>query len=1366
METIDSGERPLEPTGETPGAAEIPETVDTAATHATVDLENPWPGLASFGELDAEFFHGREAAVDAILRLVDRERVTLLYGVSGLGKTSLLRAGVFPKLPAHVLPVYVRLHFRAGANLRQQVLDAVQLAVAAAGWRGRRDLSPPPAASGTLWEFFRRKDQPFWGEGDQIILPLLVFDQFEQLVARDSRHRVSQAHLDEFLQDLGDLVHGRIPSWLAQVDRTDSGTERFILESPGCKLLFSFREDFLADVTRLRTIIPALDRNVFALGPMTWEEAVRSVQLAGGHLLAPDRNEAGHEVASAIATMVSEPSAEKARATVEPAILSVFCRELNEERKHKLARTGAPYIDMALVQQQNTNEIIGQFYRRAVSNTPAALQALIEERLVIEPSTFLPTGARNSMALDELSEAERAAVEPLISEWRILRIEQVGRQKQSRLELTHDVLVRPVLEAKRRHREEARARIERETREREAAELIEAERARRDDLSQRLEMETLRRQRRELEFRRAKIYLAAFSALAVMAIAAALWAFRLRKDANEQRDLAESLSIGPDLAQVADLARAGRLGEAVTRASFLAHEHPKFPSGRNLTSALIAHNEWWLPEARINGPNGKDAEFSTLSPDGTTVASIWSDGTASLWNAGSGRVVAVLPHQDRMLTAAFSRDSRFLVTAAAEDKVASVWNAQTGARVATLAHQNRVLVADFSPDGQWLITASADGTAALWSATAWDRRFVMRHPQGPVELAGFSPDSSRIVTVSSTRSSSDLRVWAASSGRAVGPPLQLPGVVNAVAFSPDGALVTARADGLHVEHLTDAPRASRAGSPPVHETTGEVLSLQFNAAGDLLTLQRNEASIWKFDRARPDPFVSSVVLAHPREINGASFSADGRLVMTASGDGLARIWNAATGRLVYAIPTDSEGFARPTASGVSWAQFDATGTRVVTAEQGHSTAWRLQSPPPPIALGGSLVAVSAIGFSSDGSQVLAATLDGAHAWDSRMPGDGQVFARNSSFRNSIIGPSNRVVTFDGAVASLWALGTSGWSQVAQQTVPCRPTEGTTELIEAAGIDAPGSMVAMACGDHAIHVWNTGKPGGPLVRLGNHDDVVRSIEFSPNGRYVLSASSDKSARIWNASSGGAVGGPLAHGWPVSSAHFSTTGDMLVTAAFDGSRTRVIVWNTSSGTPQTEMSHSGSPVLTKFIPNQAEVITAADNGTLLVWDAVSGRAVARPLVSNAVASITSAEISRDGTRLVTGFSDGTVRVWSARTLQPESGQIELGRPIVSVGFNPDASRLVVWAPNTLELLEVPRPEPADLPWLSTLAARLSGLANERVDPLTPLPQWVETVAGAGDAVRKAPPQGTGQLQRQFERWFLARPQDRISTQPGDK
>src|SRR3954447_3785929 len=97
---------------------------------AVVSAENPWPGLLSFREADQRWFQGRREETAELLQHVKRERLTILFALSGIGKSSVLQAGLFPALrrldPFPIFPVYIRLDYTAqNLDLRAQVTEAI-----------------------------------------------------------------------------------------------------------------------------------------------------------------------------------------------------------------------------------------------------------------------------------------------------------------------------------------------------------------------------------------------------------------------------------------------------------------------------------------------------------------------------------------------------------------------------------------------------------------------------------------------------------------------------------------------------------------------------------------------------------------------------------------------------------------------------------------------------------------------------------------------------------------------------------------------------------------------------------------------------------------------------------------------------------------------------------------------------------------------------------------------------------------------------------------------------------------------------------------------------------------------------------------
>src|SRR5690349_2619691 len=271
-------------------------TVVTVVDQGTVDADNPWPGLAAFREADQFFFHGREGAADELTRMVLRARLTVLHGVSGLGKTSVLRAGLFPRLRReHVLPIYVRL---AHAEETPAPIDQVREAIARAA---KSAAIEAPAWNGdqTLWEYFHSRDAQFWDTRNRIVTPLLVFDQFEELFTLGATTAARRARTESLLSELADLVEGRPAAHVrARLERDPEEALRFSMSDQPCKVLFSLREDFLPDLAELRASMPGITDTMCRLRHMTTAEGLRVVESAGGQLV-------DHDVAEKIVGFVA-----------------------------------------------------------------------------------------------------------------------------------------------------------------------------------------------------------------------------------------------------------------------------------------------------------------------------------------------------------------------------------------------------------------------------------------------------------------------------------------------------------------------------------------------------------------------------------------------------------------------------------------------------------------------------------------------------------------------------------------------------------------------------------------------------------------------------------------------------------------------------------------------------------------------------------------------------------------------------------------------------------------------------------------------------------------------------------------------------
>jgi AAA+ ATPase superfamily predicted ATPase len=189
----------------------------TTVVQVAIDEQNPWPGLGSFDEGSERFFIGRRNETAELRRLVLNAPLTVLFGASGLGKTSLVQAGLFPQLrKEHYLPIYVRLDLRdRAAPLIDQVKFALQTQL-----RARRVDAPSMHDDELLWSYLHRSGLELWSEHNQLLTPIFVFDQFEEVFTLGADNPAAIARLRI---DLADLIENRLPSALVDtVERNEA----------------------------------------------------------------------------------------------------------------------------------------------------------------------------------------------------------------------------------------------------------------------------------------------------------------------------------------------------------------------------------------------------------------------------------------------------------------------------------------------------------------------------------------------------------------------------------------------------------------------------------------------------------------------------------------------------------------------------------------------------------------------------------------------------------------------------------------------------------------------------------------------------------------------------------------------------------------------------------------------------------------------------------------------------------------------------------------------------------------------------------------------------------------------------------------
>src|SRR5437773_1177021 len=236
-------------------------------------------------------------------------------------------------------------------------------------------------------------------------------------------------------------------------------------------------------------------------------------------------------------------------------------------------------------------------------------------------------------------------------------------------------------------------------------------------------------------------------------------------------------------------------------------------------------------------------------------------------------------------------------------------------------------------------------------------------------------------------------------------------------------------------------------------------------------------------------------------------------------------------------------------------------------------------------------------------------------------------------------------------------------------VPLTGSMWHKDVVYSAQFSPDGQRIVTASWDKTARLWDVAS-GTPIGQPMKHKSDVNSAQFSRDGQRIVTASSDKMARLWDAASGKPVGEPMKHENEVNSAQFSPDGQWVVTASSDKTAR---LWDAASGKPIGEpMKHENVVNSAQFSPDGQRVVTASEDKTARQWGAASGKPVGEPMKHEDV--VNSAEFSPDGQRIVTASEDKTVRLWDAAGGEPIGQPMKHEKEVNSAQFSPDGQRVL--------------------------------------------------------------------------------------------
>ncbi len=1024
-------------------------------------MKNPWKGLACYQESDAETykFCGRDHAISDLSTLIQENLFVTLYGRTGIGKTSLLRAGVFPILrKSGFMPIVFRFNDEeiSDQDLTDRIISKIESSVPRI--EVTCDSYPDINPIDRLWAFFATRI--FFDERGEEIFPLLVFDQFEEIFFKGS----TLQHARMLMRQMHSLI-----------DDNKSYPPGFHDET-NFRIVISVRED---ELYRLEDCIDSLQltelkQNRYRLKQLTDKDAADIICLPGAECL-PRRITDRRKIVDRILSIVKNGREDN----LSTLMLSLVCSQIYQKSTNGK-------ISEATLNSLSGN-VLGDFYREVASTVEDSAQInYIEDNLVDE------NGRRNSVNIEVMDKNCPAWARMSDGSNRIFQV------SDGRVELIHDMLALTIFENRElRHQEEKNRRLEEEKARIEKEKESEAQRnAQYQKMLHQMQVNQARAvaEKASALLHEGDPYTASLITLEVlpedMQVPSRPWTIEaenaLRSASRmdpiilrDQDDHVITLACSEDgmhlasgsrkkiciwnlangthleisldqeredlkffffdkgqilyavfddnKAGIFDIATGNSLAQPMQMLSeevecfMLSPDREKFllVNKGNILQVVAAESDQVLGSLKLD--EGEKVIAMALSDDNRLVRAVLSSNRIMIWEVTTQKPIMRQLRNDipPVNAAAFSHDGKQIALACNDN---SIWvvNSRNGASANHFEsqHIDRMSSVTFSHDSKMVFTGSFDHTIRVHSLSGKkSQATLMRHSSGKANFAIFTADGHRVISVGEDQK---LYLWNVFTGKPEGKPILAHDArICCLALSPDGkTLATGSAD--NTVKLWNVNGMSQIGNP-LRGHSNLVKSVAFSPDGQLLASASYDHTVRIWDVKSQK--MTCQLLGHRDCVSSVAFSPDGLKIVSSSKDKTIILWDA------------------------------MTGARLGSPMLGHTNS------------------VNCVAFSPDGSRIVSASSDNTlRFWEA---------------------------------ATCEPIG--------------NPVVGHADSVYHLAFSPDGRYIASASADGSVRLWDASS-GLPLTEiLTGYEDVVNSVAFNAKGDRIVTASFDGTVGLWPFSS---------------------------------------------------------------------------------------------------------------------------------------------------------------------------------------------------------------------------------------------------------
>jgi WD40 repeat protein len=578
-------------------------------------------------------------------------------------------------------------------------------------------------------------------------------------------------------------------------------------------------------------------------------------------------------------------------------------------------------------------------------------------------------------------------------------------------------------------------------------------------------------------------------------------------------------------------------------------------------------------------------------------------------------------HEGTVNDISWQRDGGLIATAGS-DRTLRLWDNNSKKTIAILkGHAAAVMAVDFAPQGQLLASGDATGKIMLWNTGGKSLGSLVGHSK-EIKSLTFSPDGRFLASAGEDFT---VKIWDVAQQRLIKTIEAHKESIQQIRFSPNNQQLLSASSDSTIKIWTVATGQLEQ---ILDSHSDRVYGLDFSPDGKTLASASadNKVYLWDWQSRK----VILTLKGHRDRINRVTFSPDGKTLATASNDGTIRLWDRQDGNGTATIIGHRDRVYR--------VLFSPNGQELISTSPDNTVRiWQTEPNRKKMVPLDHTKPVNSAVFSPNGQTIASASTDKtikllnlARGWIT--------FSKGSQGRsnNAKFSPDGRFVAFDGftdsdpprPIVQVWNIETG-------QTLTTFANHHSK--INSLNFSPDGQTIASASEDGQIYLWQIAT-GKVLAVFQGHQQPVNHVAFSPNGQLLASASSDGTIKLWDIATKQALSAALSHQKRVNYVAFSPNGKLLATASQDGT---VKLWRLSDFKLLSTLSGHRNPVVgVAFSPDGQILASASTDSTIRLWRS-NGSAIGT--LTEHEAAVLSVGFSPDGRTLISSSSDKTVLLW---------------------------------------------------------------------------------------------------------------------------